>query len=228
MKILFVFAHPDDETIVAGGTCVLLSKGHDVVLFCATKGEAGLVGNPAVTTQEKLGSVRQKELERAAKILGISKITFLGFIDGTLENHKTQITNAVFKNIKKEKPDVVITFNNQGGWSAHPDHKAISECATQAFQKYAKTEKKKLKLYHSAIPEGEVKRVMPYVYSFGKIKATPDECVTTIVDVSKSLKTKLEALAEHKTQHKDYERLYPYLSKTNKEFFSLIFENSVA
>ena len=75
MKVLMVFAHPDDETFSLGGTTKKLTReGHKIILITATKGEAGMLGDPPITTRENLGKVREKELKRAAKITGIKKI----------------------------------------------------------------------------------------------------------------------------------------------------------
>ena len=53
-------------------------------LATATRGEAGMVGDPPVTDREHLGEVRAGELMAAAEILGIAKVHFLGFLDGQL------------------------------------------------------------------------------------------------------------------------------------------------
>ena len=91
MKFLLVFAHPDDETFSSGGTIAkLTSMGHKVNLATATRGEEGMVGDPPITTKEKIGEVREQELRNAAKILGISKIYFLGFWDGRLRYIKNK------------------------------------------------------------------------------------------------------------------------------------------
>ena len=63
LKILFAFAHPDDESFITGGLIHRLSKNQNVqtILYSATKGDAGKCGNPAVCKKEELAAVREKE-----------------------------------------------------------------------------------------------------------------------------------------------------------------------
>lgn len=234
MKFLFVFAHPDDETFSSGGTIAKLTKNkHQVILATATKGEAGEPGNPPITTRDKVGEVRKQELRRAAKILGISKIHFLGLIDGTLRYIKNaDIESRIFEIIKTENPDVVITFD-KGGGSNHPDHKAVSRAATKMFKEYKMLAKKHVRLYHTAMPRSFVKEFekkgLGY-NAFGKVRGVKDNEITTIINVTDTLQTKIKALKEHKTQHQDWERFIKRLNdvKVSNEFFRLVDENGLA
>jgi len=185
MKVIFVFAHPDDESFSSGGTIAKLKKeGNTVKLITATKGEGGETNG--ICKKEDLGKTREKELRNAAKILGIDQIFFLGFKDGTLINiPKNKLKNKILKILKIEKPDIVITFDKNGG-SNHPDHKAISETATYAFMEFAKSSKKRVCLYHTAIPQSYLAK---YIKSgleykvFGEMIGTPDERITTVIDI---------------------------------------------
>lgn len=232
MKIIFVFAHPDDETLSSGGTIALLSKENEVKLICATKGEAGQVGEPPVCAKENLAKVREEELRRAAKTLGISEIFFLGFIDGMLHKiQKKKLADPIYSILLKEKPDMVITFDEQGG-SNHPDHKAINKAATTAFNEFINTVNKPTKLYYTAMPRSYIKAYEKLSLSytaFGRIKGTPDKIINTIVDISKTFNLKEAALREHKTQHKDVKRFLKRVDHVNlkKEFFRLIKGNSI-
>jgi LmbE family N-acetylglucosaminyl deacetylase len=233
MKFIFVFAHPDDETFSSGGTIAKLTRNkHNVILATATKGEAGEPGNPPITTRDKVGEVREQELRRAAKILGVSKIHFLGLIDGTLRYIKNErLEDKVLKILEEEKPDVVITFD-KGGGSNHPDHKAVSRATTKAFKEYKGLTKKYVKLYHTAMPRSFVKEFEKkgLGYSaFGKVKGVKDNEITTIIDIKDTLKTKIKALKEHKTQHQDWERFLGRIKdvKASSEFFKLVDENAL-
>lgn len=233
MKVIFVFAHPDDESFSSGGTIAKLTKeGNIVKLITATKGERGELGNPPMTTKENLGKTREQELGKVAKILGISKIYFLDFKDGTLSKiPKKLLIDKIYSISQLEKPDVIVTFNKEGG-SKHPDHMMISVCATEAFGKYLRRAKKHVRLYHSEIPKTLLMKLsqdgIDYK-AFGPIKGTHLSKITTIIDISSTLDLKIKAIKCHKTQNQDVER---FLRRSNHkefsfEFFKLIKENSI-
>jgi len=232
MKILFVFAHPDDESFSSGGTIAKLAKlGNKIILVTATRGEAGEVGDPPLTTKKNLGKTREKELRSAARVLGISKVIFLDFIDATLENHMEALKKTILSIFAKESPDIVVTFDRHGG-SNHPDHKAISNAATISFEKYMISSKKHVSLYHTAVPRSYLRKYEKagLVYrAFGKMKGTSDEDITTIVDIRKTYDLKIRVLRMHKTQRKDVERFLKRTSLVDlkKEFFKLISENGI-
>lgn len=233
MKILCVVAHPDDETFFAGGTIAkLVAKGHTVNLITATKGEAGELGNPPLCTQEELGSVREKELRSAAAILGITEIFFLDYIDATLDKISiVELSKKIEKIIIEEQPDIVITFNKEGG-SRHPDHIQINRATTNAFGKYAEKSHKHIRLYYSDIPKSllaKLEQLGTLYTSFGKIEGTHEDEITTVVDISETADKKLEAFKCHKTQEKDWKN---YIKRKNlpeftQEFFTLAFEKEL-
>lgn len=232
VKIIFVFAHPDDESFSSGGTIAkLVKRGEKVILVTATKGEAGELGDPPITTRKDLGKTREKELINAVKILGVSRIIFLGFIDGTLENYIDDLNKKILSIFTKELPDIVITFDRHGG-SNHPDHKAISYSATKAFEVYIQESEKNAHLYHTAVPRSYLRKYekagLTYT-AFGKMKGTPDDDITTKVDIKETYALKVKALRCHKTQKKDVERFLKRSSFVDlkKEFFELICENSI-
>ena len=83
--ILYVFAHPDDESFMTVGTaCRYGEEGVRVALVTATLGEEGGAGDPPVCTREELPAVREAELRRAAGILGIGSVDLLGYRDKQL------------------------------------------------------------------------------------------------------------------------------------------------
>lgn len=82
-RVLFVHAHPDDETIDTGGTiATLVDRGAVVTVLTCTRGERGEVIAEdlqyAVHNQDTLASVRELELRRAIGVLGVRDHRFLG------------------------------------------------------------------------------------------------------------------------------------------------------
>ena len=79
LKLLAVFAHPDDESMGMGGTLAKYSaEGIETHLVCASRGERGWFGdegsNPGL---EGLGKIRTQELENCVKELGMKEFHFL-------------------------------------------------------------------------------------------------------------------------------------------------------
>ena len=82
-RVLFVHAHPDDETIATGGTlATLVDSGAVVTLVTCTRGERGEVIpadlQDALASQEALAALREAELRKAVGILGVTDHRFLG------------------------------------------------------------------------------------------------------------------------------------------------------
>ncbi|WP_241156320.1 PIG-L family deacetylase [Leucobacter chromiireducens] len=81
-RILFVHAHPDDESISTGGTLAgLAAAGQEPLLVTLTRGERGeVVAGPFHQLQgtDGLAPHRQGELAAALFMLGIERHVFLG------------------------------------------------------------------------------------------------------------------------------------------------------
>src|SRR4026209_1479248 len=80
--ILAVLAHPDDETFGLGGTLALYArKGYSVYYVCATRGEVGSADPEFMKGFKDTAEMRTDELLRAAKILNLTDVFFLGYRD---------------------------------------------------------------------------------------------------------------------------------------------------
>ncbi len=147
LTLMAIFAHPDDESFGTGGTLARYGAdpGVRVVLVCATRGEAGEISDPALSTPDRLGEVREGELRCACQILGIDALHLLGYRDsgmaGTPENTMPgalavadfdEVVGKIVAIIRRERPDVVVTFDENGGYG-HPDHVASHHHTTAAF-----------------------------------------------------------------------------------------------
>jgi LmbE family N-acetylglucosaminyl deacetylase len=144
--LLAVFAHPDDEAFGTGGTIACYAdSGVDVVLVCATRGEAGEISDPSFATPETLGQVREEELRCAAETMGVKELIVLDYRDSgmadTPENDDPRAfinapANAVISNlvgiIRRVQPQIIVTFEPNGGYG-HPDHIAIHHHTVSAF-----------------------------------------------------------------------------------------------
>ena len=134
-SILGIFAHPDDETFLAGGTLAkYAASGWDVFLLCATHGEAGRRGPNEGLSLEEFAALRGQELEGACGALGIHAPLFLACADHQLAEKCSQFAlEESARIIARLMPDIVITFGPDGV-SGHSDHVALSAIVTRAFQ----------------------------------------------------------------------------------------------
>lgn len=185
--ILAVLAHPDDESFGMGGTLALYArKGYDTYYVCATRGEAGTVDQEFLDGFKDTAELRTEELNRAAKILGLKGVFFLGYRDSGMPgmdankhpdaqvNHSIdEVAGKVVRYVRELKPDIVLTFDPIGGYK-HPDHIHIHNATVLAFEKAvdpsfhpeAGAPFKPRALYYHVFPRGFLKwmtRLMPLV-----------------------------------------------------------------
>ena len=145
--LLFVGAHPDDESFGPGATLAHYAMaGVKVYYACATRGEAGTIDPQFfMSTLMTTGDVRWSELECAGKALGLSGLFHLGYRDsgmaGSADNKNPQalvnaaideVTGRIVKIIREIKPQVILTHDPCGDYG-HPDHVAAHKAATAAF-----------------------------------------------------------------------------------------------
>lgn len=135
LKLLAVFAHPDDESMGMGGTLAkYAAEGVETYLVCASRGERGWFGpkeqNPG---PERLAQIRTRELENAVKTLGMTGHYFLDYIDGDVDkaNHDEAIGKIVTQ-IRRIQPQVIVTFPPDGNYG-HPDHIAVGQFTCAAI-----------------------------------------------------------------------------------------------
>ncbi|MFC0334443.1 PIG-L family deacetylase [Paenibacillus sepulcri] len=134
-KLLAVFAHPDDESFICGGTLAKYAgEGVDITLVSATRGEMGRrMGNPPYLNRETMAAAREIELQQACASLGIGRLIFFDIRDKTVEfADEAELTARIAGLIQEVDPDVVLTFHEKLG--GHPDHCAIGKATTAAFQ----------------------------------------------------------------------------------------------
>ena len=141
LKLMAIFAHPDDESLGMGGTLAkYAAEGVETYLVCATRGERGWTGdekdNPGL---EVLGRRREGELRAAGKALGIREVSFLDYIDGDLDQASpAEVIAKLVSHLRQVRPQVVVTFGPEGAYG-HPDHIAICQFAHAALVRAAES-----------------------------------------------------------------------------------------
>ncbi|HSX40612.1 MAG TPA: PIG-L deacetylase family protein [Candidatus Saccharimonadales bacterium] len=213
--IACVFAHPDDEAFGPSGTIAQLAKDNDVYILCATKGEAG---ENSLQASEKLAHIREKELLESAKILGVKKVYFLGFKDGTLSNnlyHK--LASKIQGILEKLKPEMIITVEMRGV-SGHIDHITVSMVTSFVFEKlpFIKT------IMYSCISDKRREFFKDYFIFVppGYKKSEIDK----VVDITDVWDLKVKAMRTHKSQSADAERILREIKDLPKEEYFLVTE----
>jgi LmbE family N-acetylglucosaminyl deacetylase len=137
-RILGVFAHPDDEVFVAGGTLAkYAAAGSEIMVVSATKGQAGQIRDARIATRRTLGQVRAQELHRASEKLGVQHSVCWDYGDGTLQELDPDVlVGDVVRTIRSFRPDVVLAFDPDGGYG-HPDHITMSLVTSDAVRRAA-------------------------------------------------------------------------------------------
>jgi LmbE family N-acetylglucosaminyl deacetylase len=210
-RMLILLAHPDDETFGPGGTIVRYARqGVEIHLGTATRGEAGMLGDPPVTDREHAGEVRAAELGCAAAVLGIGTVTFMGFADGRLaDTPRERIVGKCVEMIRRTRPHVLIGFGPEG-ISGHMDHVVMSKAALEAFAAADDPARFPEQLRGGLGPWGVSKlyqfEVSEEVFAAWNVplRGVPPGRLTTFIDTSECVDRKIQAFYCHKTQARDY------------------------
>ena len=154
-RLLGIFAHPDDETLCAGGTFAkYASAGSEVHVVSLTKGGAGQIRDASAATRATLTSVRAKELDAAGTELGLTETRCLEYPDGGLaEIDSGVLVRLVSELLSEIDPDVVITFGPDG-FSGHADHIAVGAAVTAAC--YERRAGRSIRLFHCHLPRSRM------------------------------------------------------------------------
>jgi LmbE family N-acetylglucosaminyl deacetylase len=103
-----------------------------VGLVCATRGQAGALGEPPLATRETIGEVREGELRDACAAIGLTLLALLEHEDRQVAEADPEAMRATLVgHLRRERPRVVLTFDPHG-LNGHPDHVAISRFALDA------------------------------------------------------------------------------------------------
>lgn len=195
-NIVCIFAHPDDESFGPSGTIYKLARKNNVYILCATSGEAGM------GQSSNMAKTRERELKRSAKLLGVKKVYFLNFSDGTLSNSLYHaLSDKIEKYLLKLKPDIVMTFEPHG-ISGHIDHIVVSRVSTFVFKRLGFI---KEIMYYCITDVLARAAGRNYFIYFGEGYKRSE--VDKIVDISDVWEMKKKAMLMHKSQLEDAKRL---------------------
>jgi mycothiol S-conjugate amidase len=242
--MLTVHAHPDDEASKGAPTLARYhAEGVRTVLVCCTGGEEGDLQNPTLrepgqafhglsAEQEKelLAAIRPSELARSAEIIGFDEVVMLGYRDSGMKDspanahpecfHMADIDEAagrLVSAIRRERPQVIITYGDDQRGYPHPDHVRVHEVSLVAFERagdpawYPEAGEpwQPLKLYYSvwsrarllALHEGMIRHRGESPYDQDWLdRPGQDHRITTRVEISAFLWARSGSLRAHATQ----------------------------
>jgi LmbE family N-acetylglucosaminyl deacetylase len=222
LTLMAVHAHPDDEVLSTGGVLAKASaEGIRTVLVTCTNGEQGdgpdgvKPGEPG-HDEAAVRELRLTELAESVALLGISDVELLGYHDSGMVGWEANGRPEAFANVPVEqaaerlaelmeryRPDVVVTYDENGNYG-HPDHIQAHRITVAALAKSGIP----AKFYHTAIPRQRIQELFAFLRSTGadlgfdppEDFGTPDELITTVVDVSPYVDHKRKALEAHASQ----------------------------
>ncbi len=219
LKLLAVFAHPDDESMGMGGTLAKYSvEGVETHLVCASRGERGWFGPEEQDPgPERLAQIRTKELENSVRELGLTGLHFLNYIDGEVDRaNPLGIIGRIATHIREIKPQVVVTFPPDGNYG-HPDHIAIGQftgaaivCAADSSYSDANhlSAHRVSKLYYMVDSENFIDLITPFMDDMtftvgdqirGEV-AWKEWAITTRIDMAEHCHAAWRAIRCHQSQ----------------------------
>jgi LmbE family N-acetylglucosaminyl deacetylase len=192
-RAMAVFAHPDDAEFGCGGTIAKwVSEGIEVVYVVATDGSKGSA-DPTMTP-EQLITMRRQEQRKAADVLGVKDIVFLGYPDGYLE-HTLALRKDIARAIRQFRPERLIAMTPYRSFSInsyinHPDHLAVGDATLAAVYPTARD--------RLTFPELLAEGLEPYAVR--EVYVTGTDSPDTWVDITQTIDKKIEALRQHTSQ----------------------------
>jgi N-acetylglucosamine malate deacetylase 2 len=195
--ILAIAAHPDDETMLAGGTLAMYAEqGQAIYILSTTRGEGGEAGEPPLADFEHLGAYREREIREAAAVLGVREVLFLPFVDPRMEiggvASRIDISledyvAAIADHLRQLRPDIVLTHGSDGEYG-HPQHIYTNRASRLAL---ALVQQRCTLLTWNAWYEGAERPRM----------LNRSDKADIVRDVTPWLETKIAAAMQHRTQH---------------------------
>lgn len=216
--LVSLHAHPDDETLLTGGTLARASAdGHRVVLVTATDGAAGLTSSTRAAAGRQLARVRSHELSAAAAILGVHSVVDLGFgdsgTDGRTRGPRVSFADAPLDAaaerlaaiLAAEQADALTIYDRYGGYG-HPDHVRVHEVGHRAAA-LARTPV----VLEATVDRARIQRALRLIGWLPRLPANfdaaafanrylPNADLTHQIDVRDHLSAKRAAMAAHASQ----------------------------
>lgn len=194
-RALFVMAHPDDVDFGCAGTVAAWTKRGIEVSYClVTDGDAG--GFDETVPRPEIAGIRRAEQTAAAKEVGVTDLTFLGYPDGRLEV-SLGLRRDLSRVIRRVRPQRVVCQSPERNYdrifASHPDHLAAGEATLCAVYPDARNPF----TFTELVDDG----YEPWTVSEVWMSAMKDP--NRFVDITGTVELKLAALRRHESQLPD-------------------------
>ncbi len=136
-KVLFISGHPDDHITGAGFLTLLKNDNYELIEIILTSGSGGYV---KPEDKEKIIEIRQQELTKASKLLGIKKTYCLNYDEHNLIMNKENV-EEVTGIIRQVNPEIIIIPNRD---DYHETHLETNKIATKSIRTAMKIRKLEL------------------------------------------------------------------------------------
>ena len=189
--MLCLVAHPDDiDFFCAGSVHLLARRGVAVDFVLVTSGDKG-THDPTLLAAD-LAALREREQQASAHVLGARRVEFLRRPDAELVE-SLELRGELVREIRRTRPDVLLTFDPMPAYRQHPDHRVVGRVALDAAWPCARDRLS----YPSLGPPHETAEA----WLFGGPR------VDLRVDVREVLDVKIRARLEHASQTSSPARL---------------------
>ncbi|MEV0321613.1 PIG-L deacetylase family protein [Streptomyces sp. NPDC050658] len=204
-SLLAVFAHPDDESLSAGG-------------LLARQSAAG-ARTGVVTATWVPDTPRGAELAEALRILGAGRPRMLGYADARVpasapgrarlcDAPLDEAVRRLVAHVREFRPEVMVTHDALGGLTGHPDHVRTHQVTVLAARAAGLERRcpeagepwRPRALYLATHPHSAVPALRDVIGARKAVHSVPDEQVAVTVDVGPWLQQKTAAVLAHRSE----------------------------
>lgn len=217
-RLLVVVAHPDDETFGCGSLLAhAAGSGVSTTVACATRGEAGSPTPGRGLDDADMAVVREAELREAAALVGVGRVELFDWVDSGMEGAPVagslvaasidEVAASIASLVEEVRPTVVVTLDASDG---HRDHAHIRDATLRAT---TLSSWRAARVYLHCLPQQLMRRWVEALVEqhpdsehlgLGELGA-PEDQITTVVDTTRYLALREQAIALHRSQTSPYE-----------------------
>jgi|SRR5919202_4647764 LmbE family N-acetylglucosaminyl deacetylase len=188
-KILVVAAHPDDETLGAGGTVARYAMAGSEVWVC--------IVCDGVTKRHGEVGLQRRCAEEACEVLGVSKVVFCDLPDQRLDGLAlVDVITPIEQCVRELRPDIVLTHFKE---DVNQDHRVVFDATMVATRPGTTQTVRTLMCYETA---SSTEWAAPFQ---GGVFAP-----NVFVDISTTLDTKVDAMSRYANTHISEVKEYPH------------------